>query len=143
MSYIINSFNDINSYAYLYKKELEDVFENSSGIDFARFYSILYETRKCIYELHRTETIMNYFMYYSITLEEAISKYNTKFITEKEYVLFMRENIQKDLINEINEIEKEIIEIENYCNKYLFEISTITYITSNFQIPIDLCITII
>lgn len=143
MSHIIISFNEINSYACLYKKEIEDVFENSSGIDFARYYSILYETRKCIYELHRTETIMNYFMYYSITLEEAINKYNYKFISEKEYVLFMRENIQKDITKEINNIEKEINEIENSLNKYLFEILTITYITSKFQIPIDLCITII
>ena len=48
----------------------------------------------------------------------------------------MKENIQKDVITEINDIEKSL-------HKYLFEISTITNITSKFKIPIELCITFI
>jgi len=142
MAYLIQSFNEINSYAYLYKKEIECAYENSS-VDFAKFYSLLYTVRKCIYELHRIETIMNYFMYNSITLEEAINKYNNKFITEKEYVSFMKENIQKDIIRETNEIEKEITKIENSINKYLFEIYTITTISNKYKLPIDLIITLI
>jgi len=82
-------------------------------------------------------------MYNSITLEEAINKYNNKFITEKEYVSFMKENIQKDIIRETNEIEKEITKIENSINKYLFEIYTITTISNKYKLPIDLIITLI
>ena len=142
MAYLIQSFNEINSYAYLYKKEIECAYENNS-VDFAKFYSLLYSVRKCIYEIHKTETIMFYFMYYSMTLEEAINKYNNKFITEKEYVLFMKENIQKDIIKETNDIEKEITKIENSINKYLFEIYTITTISNKYKLPIDLIITLI
>ena len=85
---IAESFYMISSYVPLYEKDIEKGVEEMG--DFASAREIFGEVRFIIYNTHRIETICEYFISSQMTLEEAICKYDTLYITEEEYVCYTK-----------------------------------------------------
>lgn len=82
---VIKSYNEISSYSSMYEKEIADAVEELGN--FARYNEIMCEVRSTIYNIYMFETINSYFMS-SMTLEEAIEEFTSKYISESEYVCY-------------------------------------------------------
>ena len=82
---VLESFNAISSYSPLYSVEIDDYVENMCYL--SGYNEIMCEVRSCIYNFHWSETVCSYFMS-TMSLDEAIEKYEEEYNTEEKYVLY-------------------------------------------------------